>query len=202
MIFEDIKEKIKLQNKTLLAKELGYSNSIKFEITLNKFLQFSTLYEWFQCGHYDLVNTAEDFFIKLSKALKIDEDTINNEIENITLFKHEVEKFKDSYIFVNTNFKRKNEPIFALALCENQRRISLYKKENLLFKSTDEILEILSIEIKKHYLQNSYKLGIWGKIVSYQVHIFDTIYTFDTNGSLKSNDVIIFENKATLKYKI
>ena len=60
----------------------------------------------------------------------------------------------------------------------------------------------MSIEIKKHYLHNSDKLGIWGKIVSYQVHIFDTIYTFDTNGSLKSNDVIVFENKATLKYKI
>lgn len=202
MIFEDIKEKIKLQNKTFISKELGYSNLTKFEKTLNKFLEFSTLYEWFQCGHYDLVNTAGDFFIKLSKALKIDENTINNEIKNITLYKHEVEKFKDSYIFINTNFKRKNEPIFALALCENQRRISLYKNENFLFKSIDEILEILSIEIKKHYLLNSYKLGIWGKIVSYQVHIFDTIYTFDTNGSLKSNDVIIFENKATLKYKI
>ena len=202
MIFEDIKEKIKLQNKTLLAKELGYSNSTKFEITLNKFLQFSTLYEWFQCGHYDLVNTAEDFFIKLSKALKIDEDTINNEIENITLFKHEVEKFKDSYIFVNTNFKRKNEPIFALALCENQRRISLYKNENLLFKSLDEIIEILSIEIKKHYLQNSDNLGIWGKIVSYQVHLFDKIYVFNTSGSLKPNDEITFENRAVLKYKI
>ena len=202
MIFEHIKEKTKLQNKTLLAKDLGYSNLIKFETTLNKFLEFSTLYEWFQCGHYDLVNTAGDFFIKLSKALKIDENTINNEIKNITLYKHEVEKFKDSYIFVNTNFKRKNEPIFTLALCENQRRISLYKKENLLFKSTDEILEILSIEIKKHYLQNSDNLGIWGKIVSFQVHLFNTIYIFDTNGNLKSNDVIVFENKATLKYKI
>ena len=202
MIFEDIKEKIKLQNKTFISKELGYSNLTKFEKTLNKFLEFSTLYEWFQCGHYDLVNTAGDFFIKLSRALKIDENTINNEIKNITLYKHEVEKFKDSYIFVNTNFKRKNEPIFALALCENQRRISLYKNENLLFKSIDEILEILSKEIKKHYLQNSDKLGIWGKIVSYQVHIFDTIYIFHINENLRSNNVIVFESKATLKYNI
>ena len=199
MIFEDIKEKIKLQNKTLLTKELGYSNSTKFEITLNKFLQFSTLNEWFQCGHYDLVNTAGDFFIKLSKALKIDEDTINNEIKNITLYKKEIEKFKDSYIFVNTNFKRKNEPIFSLALCENQRRISLYKKENLLFKPTDEILEILSKEIKEHYSQNSNNLGIWGKIVFYQVHLFDIIYIFDTNGILKPNNAIVFESKATLE---
>ena len=198
MIFEDIKEKIKLQNKTLLTKELGYSNSTKFGITLNKFLQFSTLYEWFQCGHYDLVNNAKDFFIKLSKALKIDENTINNEIETITFYKQEIEKFKDSYIFVNTNFKRKNEPIFRLALCENKRNMSLYKKENLLFKTTDEILEILSKEIKEHYLQNSDNLGIWGKIVSYQVHLFDTTYIFDTNGILKPNDAIVFESKTTL----
>ena len=199
MIFEDIKEKIKLHNKTLIAKELGYSNSTKFEITLNKFLQFSTLYEWFQCGHYDLVNTAEDFFIKLSKALKIDEDTINNEIENITLYKKEIEKFKDSYIFVNTNFKRKNEPIFALALCENQRRISLYKIENLLFKTIDEIFEILSKEIKEHYLQNEATLKIWGKINFYQVHLFGKIYIFDTNGNLQINDEIVCENMAVLK---
>ena len=199
MIFEHIKEKTKLQNKTLLAKDLGYSNLIKFETTLNKFLEFSTLYEWFQCGHYDLVNTAGDFFIKLLKALKIDENTINNEIKNITLYKYEVEKFKDSYIFINTNFKIKNEPIFALALCENKRNISLYKKDNLLFKSTDEILEILSKEIKEHYLENSDNLGIWGKIVSYQVHLFDIIYIFDTNGILKPNDTIVFESKATLE---
>ena len=199
MIFEDIKEKIKFQNKTLLTKELGYSNLTKFEITLNKFLQFSTLNEWFQCGHYDLVNTAGDFFIKLSKALKIDEDTINNEIKNITLYKKEIEKFKDSYIFVNTNFKRKNEPIFALALCENQRRISLYKIENLLFKTIDEIFEILSKEIKKHYLQNKGTLKIWGKINSYQVHLFGKIYVFDINGDLKINDEIVCENRAVLK---
>ena len=198
MILENIKEKLKLQNKTSLARELGYASLIKFENTLNKFFGISSLYEWFQCGHYDLVNNAKDFFIKLSKSLEIDEDTINNEIETISFYKKEVDKFKDSYIFVNTNFKRKNEPIFSLALCENQRRISLYKKENLLFKPTDEILEILSKEIKEHYSQNSNNLGIWGKIFFYQVHLFDIIYIFDTNGILKPSNAIVFESKATL----
>ena len=202
MLFKLIKEKINLYNKDDLSKKLGYSNKVKFEETLNKFLQFSDLNQWFEKGHYDLVNNAEDFFIKLSKALDIEDSLIDKELKVIEHYKQEIEKFKGSYIFVNTNFKRKNEPIFALAFCENQRRISLYKIENLLFKTMDEIFEILSKEIKKHYLENSDKLGIWGKIVSYQVHIFDTIYTFDTNGSLKSNDVIVFENKATLKYKI
>lgn len=202
MLFKLIKEKINLYNKDDLSKKLGYSNKVKFEETLNKFLQFSDLNQWFEKGHYDLVNNAEDFFIKLSKALDIEDSLIDKELKVIEHYKQEIEKFKGSYIFVNTNFKRKNEPIFALAFCENQRRISLYKIENLLFKTMDEIFEILSKEIKKHYLENSDKLGIWGKIVSYQVHIFDTIYIFDTNGNLKSNDVIVFENKATLKYKI
>jgi len=202
MLFKLIKEKINLYNKDDLSKKLGYSNQVKFEETLNKFLQFLNIYQWFEKGHYDLVNNAEDFFIKLSKALNIEDSLIHKELKKTEFYRQEVEKFKDSYIFVNTNFKRKNEPIFALAFCENQRRISLYKIENLLFKTIDEIFEILSKEIKKHYLQNKGTLRIWGKIVSYQVHIFDTIYTFDTNGKLRSNDVIVFENKATLKYKI
>ena len=133
MIFKLIKEKINLYDKDDLSKKLGYSNQAKFEETLNKFLQFLNIYQWFEKGHYDLVNNTEDFFIKLSKALNIEYSLINRELKEINLYKQEVEKFKDSYIFVNTNFKRKNEPIFALAFCENQRRISLYKKENLLF---------------------------------------------------------------------
>jgi hypothetical protein len=39
-------------------------------------------------------------------------------------------------------------------------------------------------------------------MVSYQVHLFDKIYVFDTNGNLKVNTEIVYENKAILKYKI
>ena len=196
MLFKLIKEKINLYNKDDLSKKLGYSNKVKFEETLNKFLQFSDLNQWFEKGHYDLVNNAEDFFIKLSKALDIEDSLINRELKEINLYKQEVEKFKDSYIFVNTNFKRKNEPIFALAFCENQRRIALYKKENLLFKTIDEIFEILSKEIKEHYLQNEGNLKIWGKINSYHVHLFEKIYVFDINVDSTINNEIVVENRA------
>lgn len=199
MLFKLIKEKINLYNKDDLSKILGYSNKVKFEETLNKFFQFENLYQWFEKGHYDLVNNAKDFFIKLSKVLNIEDSLIDKELKEIELYKQEVEKFKDSYIFVNTNFKRKNEPIFALALCENQRRISLYKDENLLFKTIDELFEVLSKEIKEHYLKNEGTLKIWGKINSYQVHLFGKIYVFDINGDLKINDEIVCENRAVLK---
>ena len=196
MLFKLIKEKINLYDKDDLSKKLGYSKQVKFEETLNKFLQFLNIYQWFEKGYYDLVNNAEDFFIKLSKALNIEDSLINRELKEINLYKQEVEKFKDSYIFVNTNFKRKNEPIFALAFCENQRRISLYKKENLLFKTIDEIFKILSKEIKEHYLQNEGNLNIWGKINSYHVHLFEKIYVFDINVDSTINNEIVGENRA------
>ena len=124
-------------------------------------------------------------------SLKIDEDTINNEIETITIYKKEIEKFKDSYIFVNTNFKRKNEPIFTLTLCENQRRISQYKKENLLFKTINEILEIASKDIKEHYSQNTDSLGIffWKLFLIKSIYLILFIYYLDTNEKLKLNNV-------------
>ena len=55
MIFKLIKEKINHYDKDDLSKKLGYSNQVKFEETLNKFLQFLNIYQWFEKGHYDLV---------------------------------------------------------------------------------------------------------------------------------------------------
>ena len=48
MLFKLIKEKINLYNKDDLSKKLGYSNQVKFEETLNKFLQFENLNQWFE----------------------------------------------------------------------------------------------------------------------------------------------------------
>jgi hypothetical protein len=54
MLFKLIKEKINLYDKDDLSKKLGYSNQVKFEETLNEFLQFKNLYQWFEKGYYDL----------------------------------------------------------------------------------------------------------------------------------------------------
>jgi len=112
----------------------------------------------------------------------------------------ELRKFKDSYIFVNTNFKRKNEPIFALAFCEGERRISLDKNE-LIFKNDDEIFKIVSNIVKEHYEQSAGKIGIWGNIVNYTYHHSnDKVYVFDKNGD-KIESEPIYESKAVLRLK-
>jgi len=201
MIYRQIKNKLQKNDKKLLSKTLGYNNQKNFEKTLQKFLSFTTLHGWLNSGNYDFVNQPHEFFTKLSIALKLDKKDINDTLEEEKVYIKEVERFKGSYIYVNTNFRRKNEPIFILAILEKNRYVSLYKDRNLLFKSTSQILEILSQRIQEHYEANKEGLVVWEKIVNYQVHLKDKIYIFDTDGVLQQDAVPVYESKATIGLK-
>ena len=201
MIYRQIKNKLQKTDKKLLSKTLGYSNQKNFEKTLQKFLSFTTLHDWLNSGNYDFVNQTYEFFTKLSMALGLDKKFIKEALDKESVYINEVERFKGSFIYVNTNFKRKHEPIFALAFLENVRRLSLYKCEDLLFKSTNQILEILSQKIKAHYERNKEGFLIWGKIVNYQVHLENEVYIFDTNGVLQQDALPVCESRATIGLK-
>ena len=201
MLFNQIKEKLDSANTANLTQKLGYKNPKNFEKTITKFLNFSTLHEWFKSGNYDFVNQPHEFFTKLSFELDLDKQTIKETLEKEKIYINEEERFRGIYIYANTNFSRKNEPIAVLAFLEKERCVSLYQYKELFFKSTEQILEILSKKIKEHYETNKEGLVVWGKIVNYQVHLEDKIYLFDTDGILKENVVPVFENKATLALK-
>lgn len=201
MLFSQIKEKLDSANTAEFAKKLGYNNQKNFEKTLENFLSFNTLHGWFGSGNYDFVNQPYEFFTKLSIALDLDKQTIKETLKKEKTHIREMERFKGSYIYVNTDFKRKNEPIFVLALLEHERCLSLCHNEEFLFKSTEQILEILPKKIKEHYEANKEGLVVWGKIANYQVHLEDNVYIFDTDGVLQENIVPVFESQATLALK-
>jgi len=112
----------------------------------------------------------------------------------------ELRKFHHCHIFVNTNFKRTSQPIFALALLESRRRIKIDAKE-LTFKSLDEILVIVSSIVKSHYKETQGDIGIWGKAVNYVYHHYDNkTYLFNHNGNEIEN-IVINESRAVLSLK-
>jgi hypothetical protein len=109
----------------------------------------------------------------------------------------EREKFKECYIFINTNFKRKSEPIFALAFLEYKRHISL-PKDDLVFKSDKEIFKIIGNIVKNHFIASDGKINMWGKIANYNYHHKDgNSYVFDTHGNIIKDEKII-ESRAKL----
>ncbi|NCB10806.1 MAG: hypothetical protein EOM78_04145 [Erysipelotrichia bacterium] len=114
---------------------------------------------------------------------------------------YQKEQFKNSYIYVNTNFKRNGEPIFALAFSEPKRRISLSSKEELFSKTKEEVFEFVSNFVKSHYLQNNGNLGIWGDIDTYQLNLDNQVYVFDREGIFLPLEIPKIESYATVGLK-
>lgn len=104
-----------------------------------------------------------------------------------------------SYIFTYTNFKRAGQTIISMAALESTRRISLSKIDGLLDKPKNEILDDISMLVKKHYVKYNGELPLWGKIICYQVNLFDEVYQFDIDGNLLDTDEVLPESITTIR---
>lgn len=195
-----IKSKLEILPKNDIIKKLDYTSNKKGLKAFEKFINSKNLHSWLSSGFYDFKYDALSFFQKLCEIINIDKELVNQAISEDKKYCKELEKFKYSYIFVNTNFKRKGEQILALAFLESRRRLKI-PVESLLFKSEDEILNIASDFISNHYKDTKGDIGIWGKTVNYVFHHNGNEYKFDTEGNRIDDDIDIVENIATLRLK-
>ncbi len=178
--------------------KMGYQKAEKGLKTMNAFLKSKSMYDWLSSGHYDLKYTAEQFVEKLCSTLDLAPNLLNDELANYEKTVKEYQKWEEAYIFVNTNFKRQSQPIFALALMENYRLI-FPNEEKLIFKSDKEVLAIISDFVSSHYQSNKGELKMWGKIDNYIYHHCDSkTYTFDIKGKLLKDAPGISEDHATI----
>ena len=182
-IYRIVKKRVQSSNIEKLTKQLGYASSHKTTQIIKSFLNSKDLYSWLHRGYYDLTYTSEEFLKKLCLIFNVDYSDIENALKKEEVYYQEVARIQKNYIRVNTNFKRKNEPIFALACLEHTRDIRLEVKKAL-FKDKSEVLKIVSETIQKHYKETNGRLNIWGVIVEYIYYHDDEIFTFGTDGKL------------------
>jgi hypothetical protein len=183
-----LKNKLQFSSKEQIAQKLEYSSTAKGIQAIDAFLDSKNLYVWLHSGYYDFKYTAEGFLKKLCLILDIPYDELSIELQQLSI---EVQQLSSNYIFVNTNFKRTTEPIFALAFLESKRRLKVPTKD----------LEVVSKIVRQHYIENNGVLNIWGKIKNYVFHSANKTYIFDTDGNLVESDDDISESKATLTLK-
>ncbi len=195
--FHQITNKLNTTSKEKIVKQMGYNSTKKGLDTLESFLAHKDLYSWLHSGHYDLKYNTKGFLEKLCKVLDISDEDVRKELEYQEVLHVEIDKFKDTYIFVNTNFKRTTQPIFALAFCEHLRRFKLPVDE-LVFKTDMEILEVVSLHVQNHYKASDGEIGIWGSVVNYAFHLNEhTTYIFGKDGTIEKLSKID-ESKAEL----
>ncbi|GAB6044509.1 hypothetical protein JCM11957_01070 [Caminibacter profundus] len=91
---------------------------------------------------YDFILGVELFLKKVIELCGNDED--------MKIFEKVIEKLsrKPGYLFVNTNFKRSQEPIFVLVVMESRRNLRIDRKE---FENKKEELEYVKNYVRNHY---------------------------------------------------
>ncbi len=167
-----------------LSEQLGYRSYDKFTTIFNQFIQSYSINSWLEHGYFDLIHNAQSFLIAIAQFSGFSQKEIDAQLNEYDILQKEKLKFKDSFIFVNTNFTRQNEPIWLLAMCETMRRIKLQNNQQLLFQNHTELFRIISDIVVEHYQHNQGMLGVWGKIQDYHLYLSDEIFIFNAVGQI------------------
>jgi len=192
-----IKTKIAHKGIEATAKLLGYSaSSPKFKLRVQQLIE--SPYLGLDQSHYDFKYDSSTFVKKLSEALDIPEHLYSTVIDE-THKALALENEKMTHFFLETNFKRKNQPVFVLCAVQSNRFLSVDKDISNL--PLNDQLEKLSCLIQRHN-KESPSLQIWGTIVSY-VYFYtdDTILIFSTSGELLESRPSYEYSRGTLSLK-
>lgn len=195
MIYEQIKELTLNSDKKSLSKALGYAREKNFSSALADLQRANSLDEFMSKGHFDWSHSSKTLILALSEYFGLN---IKDELNAAKIRYDERAKFRGSYIYMDTNFKRFNEPIFALTMAQHLRYISLIPfLDELCFKALDEQLNIIS-QIVKDYYQKTKTLPVFGEITGFKLYFLGENYSLDTDGNFIQKE--IFESIATLKF--
>ena len=121
MIYEKIKELTLNSDKKVLSKALGYAREKNFSSALANLQRANSLDEFISKGHFDWSHSSKTLILALSEYFRL---SIEDELNAAKIRYDERLKFRGSYIYIDTNFKRFNESLFALAMAQSLRYIS------------------------------------------------------------------------------
>ena len=195
MIYEQLKILTQTSDKKALSKALGYVREQNFTRALANLEAAKSLDEFITKGHFDWAHSSETLILALSKHFALNIDAELGEVQKLY---NERVKFRGSYIYIDTDFRRKGEPIFALAMAQHLRYISLTPfLDELCFKALHEQLKVIS-KITKSYYQKTQTLPIFGAITGFKLYFLGKDYSLDTNGNFTDKEIA--EQVAVIKF--
>ena len=195
MIYEQLKILTQNSDKKALSKALGDVREQNFTRALANLEAAKSLDEFITKGHFDWAHSSETLILALSKHFALNIDAELGEVQKLY---NERVKFRGSYIYIDTDFRRKGEPIFALAMAQHLRYISLTPfLDELCFKALDEQLKAIS-KITKSYYQKTQTLPIFGAITGFKLYFLGRDYSLDINGNFTDKEIA--EQVAVIKF--
>ena len=148
-------------------------------------------------GGYDLKYSDEEFLLRLIDLVGIDSSEVSPVIESI---QQEIQSIKTQFqpvLFVDTDFKRTTEPLFALSLSENHRYIDC--AEQLINRPVHDQVTIAGQLAAKHYEANDGVADVWGQIQRYVfTYAEGQLVVFDTKGGVIGECDVVQPRKASV----
>jgi hypothetical protein len=149
---------------------------------------------------YDYSYSNKEFLIALGRSVGVDGNAVAAEIARIGRERDRERSAFRAWVFVETGFKRKGEPIFALAVMEPRRRLQL--SVELCLMERQHLIEQTSNLVGNHYQHSKGRLPLWGQITGYKLVVSDSEQIlFDTDGQLIRSELFKQNNIATLSIK-
>ena len=199
-IHQQMIEKAKAIPAKTLLETMGYRNPKVGRRTLESFLKAPGIYTWLKEGHFDFKYDSETFLERLAQILEIPTDALEEEIRKDQERLSAITALQQPSIFVNTGFRRKSEPIFALALMEVKRNLPIDKE--IVYEMSDEMLQkYIGSIVQDHYAQNDGKLPLWGTIRNYLYRHTDgrkLLFSLDGKRSHYTGDIVVSKAELTI----
>lgn len=145
-----------------LSRRLGYQTTGKVMVRVDTII--NSRYLGLDKASFDLRYSTPELIRKIAEVFSIPAllcDKVIEEIEAELLSK--AQKFK-SYIFIETDFKRKDESVFMLSALQSRRFLDV--KEETRCLSLNDQVDVVCEQIKEHYQQQQ-SLYLWGEIQKY-----------------------------------
>jgi len=116
-------------------------------------------------GGFDFKYSSEGFLRALCVVVGMDMAETDQRISRVKKYLEEEKQAFKPYLWVDTGFQRKNQPLFALAACEHQRYLHFPK--GFWRFSIDRQLGRAQCRVREHVYETGGDLGIWGQIKQY-----------------------------------
>jgi len=132
---------------------------------------------------FDFKFSSEDFLRTLCSVVGSDPALTERRISSLVQYIHEENAAFKPFIWVDTGFTRKGQPLFALAACEQQRYLSFSK--GFWRRPLSKQLSLAQCRIREHFFETGGELGIWGEVEQYWFYYEkDAAYLLARNGEL------------------
>lgn len=111
----------------------------------------------------------------------------DRQIRRMKMYLEQERKAFKPYLWVDTAFKRKSQPLFALAALEHERYVQFPK--GFWRHTPEKQLSLAQCRVREHIYETGGDIGIWGTVKRYQFYYKkDKAYLLACNGEVIGKD--------------